>query len=144
MDKIGNIGIMIILIYLIIHIPLGKPFKNNSVLRTTGGTYDIEVCFIVTRDTDYVRKYIKDEFNQEVDNFEVAGFTIPSLEGSPIIIWLPDLTDSSVILHELFHATISIMKWADIPLSDDTEEAYAYEIQYLYSELNKHFRNENY
>jgi hypothetical protein len=35
------------------------------------------------------------------------------------------------------------MQWAGIPFTDDTEEIYAYELQYLTNQFNNHVRRSN-
>lgn len=62
-------------------------------------------------------------------------------DGGNILIWFPFLpsTDEkwSVVHHELFHATYSVMDWVNIPLSQDSEEAYAYLLGYITNQFYK-------
>lgn len=49
-----------------------------------------------------------------------------------------DAQDLNIMAHEAFHAACSIMRHVDIPLTEETEEAYAYLIGYIteqYEEL---------
>jgi len=81
----------------------------------------------------YVREHLDSSAKSE--DFDSRATTFTSIDGKSPIIWMPNTNDVSVVNHELLHATISIMNWAGVPLSDDTEEVYAYELQYL----SKHF-----
>jgi hypothetical protein len=109
----------------------------TQVYEITGSTFDLPVILISTEDTAWCRVYIKHNFNIQIEStdFDCRGFTLPTIDGKPVIIWLPNLNDESVLNHELLHATISIMQWADIPLNDETEEVYCYQLQFLINEL---------
>lgn len=66
-------------------------------------------------------------------DFDNAGLSI--MGGGRNILWLPKFTnnptDMAYANHELLHITLSILKWSGIKLSDDSEEAFTYELQYL-------------
>jgi hypothetical protein len=74
-------------------------------------------------------------------DFDARAVTFGPEEGKPIIIWLSDAEDKGVVAHELFHATLYKMYWAGMELHSETEEAFAYELQYLtnqfYNQINK-------
>ena len=109
------------------HTPVAKEFDID------GGTFDQTVHVIITEDTSYALKYVKEHNDSAAttDDFVSRGTTFPSVDGSPVVIWLPSTDDETIVDHEIFHATIAIMKWAGVEFSGDTEEAYAYEFQYL-------------
>jgi hypothetical protein len=51
---------------------------------------------------------------------------------------IKDIQDLNIIAHESFHVTCCIMRYVDIPLSEDSEEAFAYLLGYIteqYQEL---------
>jgi hypothetical protein len=100
---------------------------------------------MVTEDTAKAAAYVRANLDSTArgSDFDCRGVTFPTQNGKPIIIWLPNLEDNGVINHELFHAVISKMKWAGIPLTEDTEEIYAYELQYLTNQFNNHVRRSN-
>lgn len=57
------------------------------------------------------------------------------MEGN-ILVWFPDKNVKKEVLnHELFHVTSCIMMWVGIPLTRDTNEAYAYLFGYLTKEF---------
>lgn len=108
-----------------------------------GGTFDQDVHVIITEDTayalSYVRKYL--DSSASADDFNSRATTFPTQDGRPTIVWFSNTSDTVIINHELLHVTFDIMKWAGVDFSDNTEEAYAYEMQYLtkefYEKLNR-------
>ena len=114
---------------------------NQFVIE--GGQFDLDVKVIITRDTAYALKYVRYNLDSTVKSkdFDSRATTFTSVDGKGPIIWMPDANDISIINHELLHATIDIMNWAGVPLCDNTEEVYAYELQYLskrfYDHINK-------
>ena len=115
----------------------GKQFVIN------GGEFDLDVRIIITTDTAYALKYVRNNLDSSVksEDFDSRATTFTSINGKAPIIWMPNTNDISIINHELLHATIDITKWANVPFSEDTEEVYAYELQYLsknfYDHINK-------
>ena len=106
--------------------------------KIDGGNYDQNINVIITQDTSYAIKYINRVLDTNINSSDLVarGVTYPSVNGKPIVIWLDNADDISIVNHELFHVTMSIMNWANIPLTEDTEEAYAYELQYLTKKFN--------
>ena len=47
-------------------------------------------------------------------------------------IWLKNINDEDVVLHEIVHATHTILKSRGLTLSDATEEVYAYYQEFLF------------
>ncbi|CAB4126238.1 hypothetical protein UFOVP153_10 [uncultured Caudovirales phage] len=103
-----------------------------------GGEFDLDVKVLVTADLDYAVKYVHENLDStaEIGDFDARGVTFPSKDGKSPIVWLPYLDDKPVIQHELLHATFDIMRWANVPLTEETEEVYTYELQYLTKQFN--------
>lgn len=121
------------------------PYTKQNKFEIKGTSIDLSVTILVTEDTAKAAAYVRANLDTTANgsDFDCRGVTFPTQDGKPIIIWLPNLKDKGVISHELFHATISKMQWAGIPLTDDTEEIYAYELQYLTNQFNSHVRRSN-
>lgn len=108
---------------------------NKISLSPYPGEIKVFVSKDPTEAIKYLNKIKSDSFSLE--DFENAeGITIGTESGEPIVIWLSSM-DPGLISHEAFHATASIMKYAGIPLSDSSEEAYAYEQQYIVNSIIK-------
>ena len=109
-----------------------------EVITLTGDTFDMDVKVLITDDTAFAAKYVRDNLDSAVTgaDFDCRGITFPIKDGKPPIIWLPYKSPVSIINHELFHATVEVMTWASIPFNVATEEVYAYELQHLSQQLD--------
>lgn len=119
--------------------------KNNIIIynefKIDGGTYDQDIFIVITENKVKAKKFIESKLDTTIEESELMAraVTYPSLNGKPIVIWLSS-NDNSLINHELFHATIDIMNWAEVPLNETTEESYAYEFQYITNQFYKHLK----
>jgi hypothetical protein len=109
-----------------------------EVITLTGDTFDMDVKVLITDDTAFAAKYVRDNLDSAVTgaDFDCRGITFPIRDGKPPIIWLPYKSPVAIINHELFHATVEIMTWASVPFNVATEEVYAYELQHLSQQLD--------
>lgn len=116
---------------------------QSKTVFITGSTFDLDIIVLVTEDTAYAAQYVRDNLDPTVTgkDFDARAVTFGPQEGKPIIIWLSDAEDKGVVAHEFFHATLYKMYWAGMELHSETEEAFAYELQYLttqfYNQVNK-------
>jgi len=137
---LGIIG-MIFVAYLVQTNP--NITTQSKIVFITGSTFDLDIIVLVTEDTAYAAQYVRDNLDPTVTNkdFDARAVTFGPVEGKPIIIWLSDAEDKGVVAHEFFHATLYKMYWAGMELHSETEEAFAYELQYLtnqfYNQVNK-------
>jgi hypothetical protein len=109
-----------------------------EVITLTGDTFDMDVKVLITDDTAFAAKYVRENLDSTVtgEQFDCRGITFPIVDGNPPIIWLPYHSPVAIINHELFHATVEIMTWASVPFNVATEEVYAYELQHLSQQLD--------
>jgi hypothetical protein len=116
---------------------------QSKIVFIEGSTFDLDMVVLVTEDTAYAAQYVRENLDSTVTgkDFDARGVTFGPVEGKPIIIWLSDAEDKGVVAHEFFHATLYKMYWAGMELHSETEEAFAYELQYLtnqfYNQVNK-------
>lgn len=114
---------------------------NTTPFKMDGGTFDLDIYVYITKDTNIIRNqiaHIVDVPPEEI-SFEARAITF-FRPGYPIVLWFPKNPESSVLNHELTHVTVSILQWANVPLSNDTEEVYAFEMQYLTNQFYKNVR----
>ena len=113
-----------------------------QVITLEGNTFDLDVKVLITEDTAFAAKYIKENLDSAAksNDLDARGVTYGTIDGKSPIIWLPHTNDIAVINHELLHATISVMNWANVPLTNDTEEVYTYELQHLSNEFFKQIK----
>ena len=117
----------------------GKYLTTKYIVVTLPpSTFDMEVKVLITDDTAFARSYVMENLDSTVrtEDFDTRATTFGIVDGKPPIIWLPYEAPVAIINHELFHATVNIMNWAGVPLTDSTEEVYAYELQYLSQQLD--------
>jgi hypothetical protein len=137
---LGIIG-MIFVAYLVRNNP--QITTQSKTVFITGSTFDLDIIVLVTEDTAYAAQYVRENLDPTVTgkDFDARAVTFGPQEGKPIIIWLSDAEDKGVVAHEFFHATLYKMYWAGMELHSETEEAFAYELQYLttqfYNQVNK-------
>ena len=137
---LGIIG-MIFVAYLVRNNP--QITTQSKIVFITGSTFDLDIIVLVTEDTAYAAQYVRQNLDPTVTgkDFDARAVTFGPVEGKPIIIWLSDAEDKGVVAHEFFHATLYKMYWAGMELHSETEEAFAYELQYLttqfYNQVNK-------
>ena len=114
-------------------------FTRYQVITLAGDTFDLDVTVLITEDTAFAAKYVRENLDSTAKSrdFDARGVTFGTIDGKSPIIWLPKTDDISIINHELLHATINVMRWADVPLNNDTEEVYTYEMQHLTNEFYK-------
>ena len=109
-----------------------------ELITLSGDTFDMDVKVLITDDTAFAAKYVRDNLDSAVTgaDFDCRGITFPIRDGKPPIIWLPYKSPVAIINHELFHATVEVMTWASVPFNVATEEVYAYELQHLSHQLD--------
>ena len=122
----------------------GAPYKKFIM---DGGTFDVDILVVISEDldrvVDSVNSFLSDSTLSKRD-FIARGVTYHSNDGR-IILWMPsmsygDVNDVATANHELFHVVKAIMFWANISLSNDTEETYAYEMAYISRQFYNHFK----
>lgn len=108
---------------------------TDHVLTIPGKTFDLDVVVVIEDDVHKAYKVVKKfDTTANIADFEARGVTF--VNGSSIVVWMPKV-DDQIVAHELLHANIAIMNWAGVKLNNDTEEVYAYNLQYLTKEFYK-------
>lgn len=113
-----------------------------KIITLEGDTFDLDVTVLVTEDTAFATKYVKEHLDSTVTSkdFDARAVSFPTNDGKSPIIWMADSNDKGVIAHEIFHTALNIMYWTGMELNSETEEAFAYEVQHLtnsfYNQIN--------
>lgn len=131
-------GVVIFIIITLAKIMPSELTTKYELVTLSGDTFDMDVNVLITDDTAFAAKYVRDNLDSTVtaEDFDCRGVTFPIRDGKPPIVWLPYKSPIAIINHELFHATVEVMNWASIPLNVATEEVYAYELQHLSQQLD--------
>jgi len=113
-----------------------------QLITLSGDTFDMDVNVLITDDTAFAAKYVRDNLDSTVTaaDFDARAVSFPTIDGKPPIIWMASTEDQGVIAHEIFHTALNIMYWTGMELNSETEEAFAYEVQHLtnsfYNQIN--------
>ena len=131
-------GVVIFIIITLAEIMPSELTTKYELVTLSGDTFDMDVNVLITDDTAFAAKYVRDNLDSTVtaEDFDCRGVTFPIRDGKPPIVWLPYKSPVAIINHELFHATVEVMTWASIPFNVATEEVYAYELQHLSQQLD--------
>lgn len=109
---------------------------DTELITLQGGSFPAEYVVLITPDTEAAAMYVRENLDSTIQacDFEGAvGLTFERIDDQPGIIWLESARipeDVPIINHELLHATINTMRYSGVSLSDSSEEAYAYQLQY--------------
>lgn len=130
---IVGITVLSVITYLFILQTEPEIFAKYQVITLKGSTFDMDVTVLITDDVPFATKYVKENLDSTVTaaDFNARAVSFPIADGKSPIIWLSSIEDQGVIAHELFHTTLNIMYWTGMELNSETEEAFAYEVQYL-------------
>lgn len=104
-----------------------------QVITLKGSTFDMDATVLITEDVAFATKYVQENLDSTVraSDFNARAVSFGIVDGKSPIIWMSSIEDQGVIAHEMFHTTLNIMYWAGMELNSETEEAFAYEIQFL-------------
>jgi hypothetical protein len=115
------------------------------------GSYDFNINFIVTKDIPKAIIFVNYKLELPCDDylavnksdFELAlGKHFGRLGYCPIV-WIPEFPQTpeqhGTLAHEIFHAVCSVMRWANVPLGRDSEEAYCHLIKHITRKVYEHF-----
>lgn len=81
----------------------------------------------------------KGDFKEEKELSERSSGITFALNTNDVMIWLPrkpkTFTEESCLTHEIYHAVSFLLRGVGIEHTPETEEAYAYAMEYLYSNI---------
>lgn len=111
--------------------------KKFKTFHIHAGTYDFGINFVISEDKKRTVKYLQFKLGDSYINeshLDCLG-KVFDRHGYCPIVWLPKKPKSpsevGTLYHELFHIVCCIMRWANIPLSSDSEEAYCHLIKHI-------------
>ena len=132
-----GLSIFIVTLVMFITEQRSEIFAKYQVITLKGSTFDMDVTVLRTEDTAFALKYVRENLDSTVtaSDFNARAVSFPIVDGKSPIIWIGSFEDQGVIAHEIFHTTLNIMYWTGMELNSETEEAFAYEVQYLTNSL---------
>ncbi len=117
----------------------------TNVFEISGDPYDLKINVIITKDINKALRYVQLNTDSTItkDDFESSVGVTFTGKNSPTI-WIDSVDRSTEGIakanHELLHALFYIMQRANILLSYDNDEAFAYEYDYLTNQFFKHIK----
>lgn len=98
---------------------------------------DILICLGGVRE-DAIAHYL--DTIHYIEKFEMipnerAGGHVCSIDDAGCMLWLKDGAWAGLVAHECFHAVHTLLKSREIPLIEETEELYAYSIEWLFNQI---------
>ena len=104
-------GVVIFIIITLAEIMPSELTTKYELVTLSGDTFDMDVNVLITDDTAFAAKYVRDNLDSTVtaEDFDCRGVTFPIRDGKPPIVWLPYKSPVAIINHELFHATVEVM-----------------------------------
>jgi len=128
-----------------------KKGKNMFIVRCD--VYPVDIMFYFEKEKSVVIKKLSDYLDSEdLEYLESASFESRGkavlFKEPKVLIWMPEkpncMITLSTVAHEIFHATCMILERIGIKYGDDSDEAYAYLLQFItreaYSQLGIRFK----
>jgi len=142
-----GLGIIVLLltIFCMVLIQEENHRTETKIFQIEANPYDVNINIIITQDTTLALKFAKLNTDSTVTIEDFRGAASVSLTGDGIpTIWFPSLTRSTRDIakanHELMHMLFYITNRAGLSLNESTDEAFAYELDYLTLQLYKHIK----
>jgi hypothetical protein len=105
--------------------------------------YPFDLLFCYNCSDKNIRDYVEKNFykltKREEKNLtfsNMVGGTV-MLEGGQTILWIKNKHDLGVLAHEVYHAVCFLMDRIDVQLSESSEEAFAYAIEFMMNKIKK-------
>lgn len=124
--------------------------KKTGFLLVKGQTfpYDVLVCLGATREQilEYFNKRFEDVISEtEKNQLIMSGYgRTLHLENRAFILWTKDFPKTpeqfGYLAHEIFHVADLMLRSAGLSLSDDSDEAWAYQIDWLTKRIYTEFK----
>jgi hypothetical protein len=105
--------------------------------------YPYDTVVFLGQSEEEVEKWLEKRINpyqEEKDFLKMYGDgRTVMLKGRQTVLWLAKKPKKGcpILAHEIFHVVSFLMDRVGIPLTNESDEAYAYAISYLTQEINK-------
>ncbi len=124
-------------------LPTMKKKRTLREIFIPVNVYDSQVIVLIGHTKEEVLKWIDKNVEDDVKEsakgiVDVQSYTrarTACLHGGGSIIWIIK-ENKPVLIHELFHSTAYMLREKGIPLTQESEEAYAYLLGYLTQSCN--------
>lgn len=106
------------------------------ILRIRDSLYRSYIIFIYDEDGVKIKAYLKNKSTVDIDeHLKSDAFVIPmGTKSCCLVINKPHESFESTLVHECVHVAYRILSESGMELTDASEEAYAYFIEWLFNE----------
>lgn len=117
---------------------------NTTIIKC--GTYPIEIMVSFSKEEliKDLSKYIPTPDLDEITSILEGQAKTIMLEDNQIILYMESVpktfNEMAILQHEIFHCVSYLMECVNIPHCEQTEEAWAYQIQYVTKEIYEKFK----
>ena len=110
--------------------------------------YGHDIVISIGQSDDDLHEQIKEnisrkQFDKHMANQKSIATTHKLKTGSILIRFKDDINDPGIVAHEAFHAVVFLFKKIGIDFAYESEEAYAYTLEYLTNQILKIKEDEN-
>jgi len=110
--------------------------------------YGHDIVISIGQSDDDLYEQIKEnisrkQFDKHMANQKSIATTHKLKTGSILIRFRDDIDDPGIVAHEAFHAVVFLFKKIGIDFVYESEEAYAYTLEYLTNQILKIKKDEN-
>jgi len=124
-----------------------KKKENITVRYINEPVFKADITLVISKWEDFIKEIknilVADKFkeleemikekNKDTGKWYLATqFPFP---GGGSVIWANENIDTGTLVHELVHTAHHLLDTRSVPLSEDTEEVYAYLIEFLFNGL---------
>jgi hypothetical protein len=117
--------------------------KNYSIIHCVIYPFDVMVSF----ETDFVKfkktlqPKLPNDIWHEIDNFNTTDYNARTIMFSNKTTCIRFLNyNKGIVAHEIFHAVDFVMNDIGMKLTEESDEAYAYFVQYLTDQIYFRFK----
>jgi len=110
--------------------------------------YGHDIVISIGQSDDDLYEQIKEnisrkQFDKHMANQKSIATTHKLKTGAILIRFKDDINDPGIVAHEAFHAVVFLFKKIGIDFAYESEEAYAYTLEYLTNQILKIKQDEN-
>jgi len=110
--------------------------------------YGHDIVISIGQSDDDLYEQIKEnisrkQFDKHMANQKSIATTHKLKTGAILIRFKDDINDPGIVAHEAFHAVVFLFKKIGIDFAYESEEAYAYTLEYLTNQILKIKEDEN-
>lgn len=122
---------------------MSRNMRNSSTSKTfivTDPVFGVDIMVALGGTTENALKKFCKKIGEPAPPLETndrrRGWVFShNKSGAPVLIWLHESAWAGIVAHEVFHAVVAILANKQVQLVAETEEVYAYHIEWLFNQI---------